>query len=116
MSRSGRFRAGCLAVLAAWVVVVEACGSGTGSSTFHGVGEADGSVADTSPAADTGGGQLLGDATGGGGGDAAVSSLDFQPASATVTVTGTGTLSDAPSPRPSPHRRRAACHPADSPR
>jgi hypothetical protein len=91
MSRSGRFRAGCLAVLAAWVVVIEACGSGTGSSTFHGVGEADGSVSDTSPAADTGGGQLLGDATGGGGGDAAVSSLEFQPASATVTVTGTGT-------------------------
>src|SRR5580700_8417096 len=60
MSRSGRFRAACVAVLAGGVVVVEACGSGTASSIFHG-GETDGSVSDTSPPDDTGGGHLLGD-------------------------------------------------------
>lgn len=89
MSPSRRFGTGLLAVLLGGVVAVVACGNSTSNSVFHGVA-VDGSVTDASPEVDTGTGHLLGDASGGEG-DSGVSSLAFQPASATVTVTGVGT-------------------------
>jgi hypothetical protein len=89
MSRSGRFTAASLGVAAGWLIAVQACGNATQESTFPG-GSIDSSVADSSPTSDSGPGRFGGDATGGGGSDAAVSSLDFQPATATVTVTGAG--------------------------